>query len=113
MEFIRRCHSDVFAGQQPAGPVPPDLERLMPGQFSKQAFDDWDPGMRGFQFMAYYQTNRIRTALKSLSREQVHALSYEDLTSDPVTAFEGVANFLELPDPEEWARRVAKLVILR
>jgi Sulfotransferase family len=110
MEFINRCGCDVLNGDRPTGSIPPDLEDLVPGRFSKESFDRWDPGVDSFRQMASFEVDCIRVTLDALPADQVLVLSYEDIVDKPVIEFGRLAEFFDLDDPASWARQAAGLV---
>jgi putative sulfotransferase len=110
LEFINRCGCDVFRGDLPAEPIPPDLAHLTPERFSKETFESWAPGLDQFRQLVSIQMDAIREALAPLPARQVLVLGYEDLVDQPVAVFAKMAEFFELADPAGWAQRAAALV---
>jgi putative sulfotransferase len=110
MEFINRCGCDVFRGDLPAEPIPPDLANLTPERLSKESFESWVPDLDQFQQLISVQVDGIRAALAPLPAWQVLVLSYEDLVDQPAEVFGRMAGFFELADPAGWAQRAAALV---
>jgi putative sulfotransferase len=109
LEFINRCGRDVFHGELPDEPIPPDLAHLTPERLSKESFESWAPDLDQFRRLVSIQLDSIRAALAPLPARQVLVLGYEDLIDDPASVFGTMAEFFELTDRAGWAQRAAAL----
>jgi putative sulfotransferase len=113
-EFHARYGVDPYIRAMPGTALPDDLpdemRQFLPGNITAEALRARKFNKAFFEQLIAQLEGSAEQALADLQPAQLYKMRYEDIRADPVRELTRLGEFLEFPDPSDWASRAAPQV---
>ncbi|MDM4721116.1 sulfotransferase [Micromonospora sp. WMMA1363] len=109
-EVARRHEGFDLLGDTRGQSVPEEVKCYLPDRLTMEILQERGQDIARFLTMCAFSASQAEQAIADAQPRRLLCMTYEDLVDEPVVQLRRLGRFLEFPDYEEWAHRVAERV---